>query len=244
MNNYSDREKTLASWLKNSKYTTIFTGAGMSTESNIPDFRSKDGWWRNVDPRTVATTEAMRHNYELFHEFYSMRIQGLKKCKPHRGHEILAQWEQKRLIHAITTQNVDGFHTAAGTRQLLELHGSIRSFRCTNCSRPVSEEQFLHKETCKQCGGNLRPNVILFGENLPEAAWDDSIAHIRQSELVIVIGTSLEVYPASQLPQMTNGKTVYINFEMDERNPNFDLTIKGKAGEVLQRVDELMKSPY
>lgn len=243
-NDYSERVEIIAAWLQNSNNTLILTGAGMSTESNVPDFRSQDGWWRNIDPRTVATVEAMHNNYHVFHEFYSMRIHGLKKCKPHRGHEILSEWEQRGLIHGVITQNVDGFHNAAGNRQVYELHGSIRTFRCINCSKPAEEEQFLHKELCTHCGGNLRPNVVLFGENLPETVWDDSIQLIRQSELVIVIGTSLEVYPASQLPQMTNGKTVYINFEIDKQNSNFNMKIKGKAGEVLQKLDGLIKSQH
>ncbi|MEH7226663.1 NAD-dependent deacylase [Bacillus sp. JJ1566] len=237
----SEEVRTLATWLQNSKYITILTGAGMSTESNIPDFRSKDGWWKNIDPRTVATTDALHNNYEIFHEFYSMKISGLKDCTPHRGHEILAEWELKGLIQAISTQNVDGFHSAAGNRNVYELHGSIRNFRCSKCSYPVQEEQFLQKEPCIECGGNLRPNVVLFGEELPEDSWSQSLNHIRKSDLVIVIGTSLEVYPASQLPNMTNGRTVYINFEVEKHTSSFDLIMKGKAGEVLQQVDGMVK---
>lgn len=233
--------RTLATWLLNSTHTTIFTGAGMSTESNIPDFRSKDGWWRNIDPRTVATTTALQNNFDLFHEFYTMRVQGLKQCSPHPGYWILVDWEKRGLVQAITTQNVDGFHIAAGNQEVYELHGSIRSFRCASCSWEVTEEQFLNKESCKHCGGNLRPNIVLFGEGLPEDSWNASISHIRRSDLVIVIGTSLEVYPASELPNMTNGKTVYINFEVDQHNRNFDLIIKGKAGEVLSQANELVK---
>jgi NAD-dependent SIR2 family protein deacetylase len=237
---YSIEKVALSTWLHNSKYTTILTGAGISTESNIPDFRSKEGWWKNIDPRMVATTDALKNNYELFHEFYSMRIKGLENCAPHKGHEILASWEQKGLIQAIATQNVDGFHTAAGGRNVYELHGSIHKFRCEDCSSPASKELFLTKEACSHCGGNLRPGIVLFGESLPEDSWNSSMEHIRKSELVIVIGTSLEVYPASSLPQMTDGKTVYINTEFSPNRPKFDLFIKGKAGEVLQQLDEIL----
>ncbi len=236
----SSRIKTLATWLQHSKYTTILTGAGMSTESNIPDFRSKDGWWKNIDPRTVATTEALKHNYNLFHEFYSMRLKSLEECAPHKGHKILAEWEQKGLIQAICTQNVDGFHTAAGSQNVYELHGSIHNIRCTTCSKPATIEHFLAKEGCSQCSGKLRPGVVLFGEMLPEESWSASLSHIRKSDLVIVIGTSLEVYPASQLPQMTRGKTVYINMEVDSHRNDFDLIIKDRAGEVLMAVNKLI----
>ncbi|CAG9606866.1 SIR2 family NAD-dependent protein deacylase [Pseudoneobacillus rhizosphaerae] len=237
---YSIEKVVLSTWLQNSKYTTILTGAGMSTESNIPDFRSKEGWWKNIDPRTVATTEALRNRYDLFHEFYSMRIKGLENCSPHKGHEVLASWEQKGLIQAIATQNVDGFHTAAGSRHVYELHGSIHKFRCDNCSFSSSKELFLTKVACSHCGGKLRTGIVLFGESLPETNWNSSLEHIRKSELVIVIGTSLEVFPASSLPQMTDGRTVYINYEMNDNRPKFDLVIKGKAGEVLQQLEEIL----
>jgi NAD-dependent SIR2 family protein deacetylase len=217
----------LADWLRHASHVTVLTGAGMSTESNIPDFRSRDGWWNNIDPRTVATTDALENNYDLFHEFYSMRIHGLETCAPHRGHQILADWERKRLIKAVATQNVDGFHTLAGNHNVYELHGSIHKIRCATCSKPISKEEFLKKESCHHCGGKLRPSVVLFGESLPQDQWNASVAHIRQSDLVIVIGTSLEVYPVSSLPQMTSGKTVYINAEVGSNARNFDLFIQG-----------------
>ncbi len=192
---------TLVVWLQNASYVTVLTGAGLSTESNIPDFRSKDGWWNQIDPRTVATTKALQDQYDLFHEFYSIRINGLSHCKPHKGHEILADWERKGLINAIFTQNVDGFHMAAGNQHVYDLHGSIHKIYCAECSKPASKEPFLKKEKCQDCGGKLRPGVVLFGEMLPEDSWDAALAHISKSDLVIVIGTSLEVYPASQLPK-------------------------------------------
>lgn len=232
--------ETLALWLQKAHYAVVLTGAGMSTEARVPDFRSREGWWKKIDPRTVATVEAMYHHYELFHDFYRMRVQLLKGCKPHKGHDILAQWEKNGLLQAIVTQNVDGFHSAAGNHRVYELHGSIRSFRCVSCGQPATEETFLKKELCKRCGGNLRPNVVLFGESLPQESWHAAMAEIQKSDLVIVIGTSLEVYPASQLPQMTTGKTVYINLEADEHH-YFDLVIQGKAGEVLQQVDKRLK---
>lgn len=231
---------TLSVWLQNSTYTTVLTGAGMSTESNIPDFRSKEGWWQNIDPRTVASTDALGNNYDLFHEFYRMRVNRLKECTPHKGHEILATWEQKGLIQGIATQNVDGFHIQAGNKNVYELHGSIHKFRCENCGKSAEEEHFLSKRNCHYCGGRLRPGVVLFGEMLPEENWRQSLSSIQKSDLVIVIGTSLEVYPVNQLPKMTKGKTVFINTEVDSTHHNFDLIIEGKAGEVLKLVDELI----
>ena len=123
----------LASWIKESKYTVVLTGAGMSTESGIPDFRSKDGWWKNLDPTTVASTYALENKYDLFRDFYIMRINTLKNCKPHIGHKILADWEKRGLVQCIATQNVDRFHHEAGSKNVYELHGNIRTVKCEDC---------------------------------------------------------------------------------------------------------------
>lgn len=230
--------ETLAQWMKQSNKTVVLTGAGMSTESGIPDFRSSSGLWKQVDPRTVATVEAMQNDYQLFHEFYTMRMNHLATCQPHEGHRLLANWEEKGLVHHIETQNVDGFHQAAGSKDVDELHGSIQSVRCQSCGIGAKKEQFFKKETCSACGGKLRPNVVLFGENLPEDCWMRAIQNIKQADVVIVIGTSLEVYPVNQLPSMTKGKTVYINKELSHPHHSFDLVIEGKAKEILQQLDK------
>lgn len=225
----------LSEWLMKSQKTVVLTGAGMSTESGIPDFRSASGWWQNIDPRTVATVEALEQNYPLFHEFYKMRIENLEKVAPHKGHEILAEWERQGLVSLVATQNVDGFHQLAGSQNVEELHGSIRTIRCHRCGKQAKMAAFLEKENCS-CSGKLRPNVVLFGENLPQDSWQKSMCAIEAAELVIVIGTSLEVYPVNQLPSMTNGKTVYINLDTAKQMTQFDLTIQGKVKEVLRQV--------
>ncbi|WP_341299454.1 NAD-dependent deacylase [Lysinibacillus sp. FSL H8-0500] len=226
----------LREWLHASTNTVILTGAGMSTESGIPDFRSASGWWNNIDPRTVATTEALAQNYALFHEFYKMRIENLAKAMPHEGHHILADWEKSGMVSLIATQNVDGFHQLAGSQRVEELHGSIRTIRCDRCQQAAAMEHFFDKIECIHCGGQLRPNVVLFGESLPQASWHISIEAIKAAELVLVIGTSLEVYPVNQLPMMTTGKTVYINLDVSQHKTQFDLTIAGKIKEVLQQL--------
>lgn len=125
----SSKLSLLASWMKQSKYTVVLTGAGMSTESGIPDFRSASGWWRNIDPTTVASRYALKNQYELFRDFYIMRINTLEGCKAHEGHKVLAEWEKRSLVHCIATQNVDRFHQEAGSRNVYELHGNIRTVR-------------------------------------------------------------------------------------------------------------------
>lgn len=239
-NQHSRKILELADLIEKSKYTVVFTGAGMDTESNIPDFRSKSGWWKNIDPSKVASIDALNKNYELFHEFYTMRINSLKNCTPHNGHHILAKLEERGLIQSIATQNVSGLHTKAGSKRVHELHGNIEKIKCDTCGRIAEVSDFIETKNCKRCGdGKLRPGVTLFGEMLPQEAWSATIEEVEKSKLLIVIGTSLEVYPANRIPKMTKGKTVLINME-DDKDMIFDIKIKGKAKEVLEEVNQLI----
>lgn len=225
-------------WLQQAKRIVVLTGAGMSTESGIPDFRSKEGRWRNIDPMTVATIDAYKHNYELFYDFYRARIEALEGVAPHIGHNILANWQRDRHIF-IATQNVDRLHQLAGATQVAELHGTIREAHCGRCQQQAPIEAFLQKEPCT-CGGNLRPSVVLFGESLPNDAWDATMNAIEQADVVLVIGTSLRVYPVNELPKMTRGKCVYINMECEHdiaASYKFDAVLEGKAGDMLQQLD-------
>lgn len=233
--------ETVVDWLLSSNKTVVLTGAGMSTESGVPDFRSASGWWTKTDPQKVATVDALETNYPLFHEFYSMRIQLLEKCAPHKGHYILADWEKKGILHHLATQNVDGFHSQAGNKKVDELHGSIYTFRCHSCGKSATKEAFLAMESCAHCNGRLRPNVVLFGEMLPDKAWMSALSNIQRADVVIVIGTSLEVYPVNQLPMMTKGKKVYINKEMASHATYFDCILEGKAKEVLMELNEQLE---
>lgn len=232
--------ESLAGWIKASGFTVILTGAGMSTESGLPDFRSRRGWWKNIDPSTVATIDALETDYSLFHDFYSMRLKKLEECRPHEGHYILAEWEKRNLVYSIATQNVDGFHKSAGSSKVHELHGSLRSIRCSGCGKPGTVEGFLGGESCSSCGKSLRPGVVLFGEMLPQDAWECALRDIKGADLVIVIGTSLQVYPANQLPSMTKGRTVLINYDAPSGGSRFDLVVEGKARDTLIRLDRLI----
>ena len=232
--------KRLAGWIKQSDFTVVLTGAGMSTESGLPDFRSKSGWWKSYDPSALASVDAMKTNYPLFHEFYCMRIKALKKCQPHRGHYILAEWEKKGLINSIATQNVDGLHRAAGSGNVHELHGSLRSIRCSVCGRPGTVEGFLNRVDCCSCGERLRPGVVLFGEMLPQDAWNSALRDMEKADIVLVIGTSLQVYPANQLPSLTEGRKVFVNYEVQGTVSGFDMVVKGKAGGVLAELDRML----
>lgn len=201
MKKSEDGLKELASaMLKSSANTVVFTGAGMSTDSGLPDFRSKGGVWTNVNPMELATTSAMRGNYDKFHEFYSFRFEQMRGAAPNDGHRILADWEKRGMMSGIITQNVDGLHAAAGSKNIWELHGSVGKVRCMECGSPSGQEAFISGEKCVSCGGRLRPGVVLFGEGLPEDAMSKSWRAAEESDVFIVLGSSLQVSPANQLP--------------------------------------------
>lgn len=232
--------KELANFMKSSRNTVVMTGAGMDTESNIPDFRSKNGIWRKVDPTKVAHIDTLYKNYDLFREFYCSRITKLDNIKPHPGHYVLADLQDKGYIQSIATQNVSGLHAMAGSKNIYELHGNIRDIKCDYCNQPGTINQILKKKNCSNCGRKaLRPEIVLFGEPLPAITWRDATEDIKNSELLIVIGTSLEVYPVNQFPYMTKGKTVYINLE-DVKDYDFDLKMMGRAGEILIKLKEIL----
>jgi NAD-dependent deacetylase len=180
--------------------TVVFTGAGMSTDSGLTDFRSKDGLWSKVDPMELATTQAMRGNYEAFHKFYSQRFEKMGLAEPNSGHRTLADWEAKGLVDCIITQNIDGLHAAAGSKIIYELHGSVGKVRCMECGSPSTQAAFIAKEPCSACGGRLRPGVVLFGESLPNDAMESSWTASENADVFIVLGSSLNVSPANQFP--------------------------------------------
>ncbi|MGQ7890622.1 SIR2 family NAD-dependent protein deacylase [Paenibacillus sp. WC2504] len=232
--------KEVAQIISISKNMVVLTGAGCSVESGVPDFRSPSGWWNQIDPRTVATVKALETNYPLFHSFYTTRVNHLRKILPHAGHAILARWEQVGHIKLITTQNVDGLHQAAGSSHVQELHGSIKEFRCHSCRKATDEEAFVNERPC-QCGGKLRPSIVLFGENLPNDAWQRSMAAIESADVVMVIGTSLQVHPVNQLPFITKGKLILINAEETGQEDRFDFFLRGKAAETLLLIQHYME---
>jgi NAD-dependent deacetylase len=238
--------KKLVDWMRESTHTVIFTGAGMSTEAGLPDFRSKTGLWKAKDPRKLASIEAMYKNPEEFYEFYRMRLATLGEANPHQGHKILADWEKRRIIQAIITQNVDGLHHRAGSNRVIELHGTLREALCLKCKK-VYGSQVLEGggiPRC-ECGNMLKPGVILFGEMLPQDALYQADLESRRSHLFIVIGSSLEVSPANYFPLQardTGAKLVIINMETTIMDEQADLVVRGKAGEVLVKVDDLLKN--
>ncbi|MCZ2257909.1 NAD-dependent deacylase [Sporosarcina sp. G11-34] len=234
----------LINLLQNSKRTIIYTGAGMSTESGLPDFRSaKTGLWETEDPTQVASTEALNKDVENFFEFYRKRVLGLKDCIPHKGHDILAEWERAGLINGIITQNVDGFHSVAGSKNVMELHGTLQTVHCQSCGKKYGSEMYETASFYCTCGGKLRPSVILFGEGLPEGPFKKAVLESEKADLFIVLGSSLTVTPANQFPLLAKeqgAKLVIVNMEPTQFDRYADLVINNrKIGEVLAEVNRM-----
>jgi NAD-dependent deacetylase len=233
--------------LRGSGGAVVFTGAGMSTESGLPDFRSASGLWKtNRRFEELASRNAIETSYAEFVEFYRWRIQMLNAHQPHPGHRVLAGWQRRGLVETIITQNVDGYHTTAGADGVLELHGTLRQVRCENCGGERPNDDFLQVDGfgCP-CGGKRRPTVVLFGEMLPGAVLAAAAKASQAARLFIVLGSSLQVSPANRLPELAllGGATlVIVNREPTPFGSRASLDLRGSIGETLQAVEGLLGS--
>lgn len=231
--------------LKNSKHVVVYTGAGMSTESGLPDFRSKNtGLWEQEDPALIASTDAMNRDVERFFQFYRERVLGVKDCLPHIGHDILAKWEKDGVIKSIITQNVDGFHSVAGSVNVMELHGTLQKVHCETCGEVFANDKYEAEQFYCTCGGKLRPSVVLFGEGLPEEPFLQAVSESEKADLFIVLGSSLTVSPANQFPLIAkdNGaKLLIVNLEPTHYDQYADIVINDrKIGELLSEIDSYL----
>ena len=196
----------LAELIRERQPCVVLTGAGISTESGIPDFRSPAGIWAEVDPFEVASIQAFRRDPERVWSFYRQRIDMLLEAEPNAGHRALAELEEQGLVRAVVTQNIDTLHSRAGSRDVIEVHGSIRSAVCLRCLWAEETEGVLAQldvrpaPLCTQCGEVLKPGVTLFGELLPAGAMERATELARSAELMLVVGSSLDVWPVAGLP--------------------------------------------
>ncbi len=219
----------------------VLSGAGMSTASGLPDFRGVDGLWRHKDPRLLASVSAMENNRDEFVEFYRHRIGMLRGVEPNQGHRVLADWESKGLLKGIITQNVDGLHQAAGSREVHELHGNLRKVSCGRCRASFDSGLFLERDDCPDCGGPLRPGVVLFGEMLSEGAMEAAEDLSGTASSFLVLGSSLEVSPANAYPMLAKragAKLFIINLTPTRLDPMADAVIRG---DIVVALEELRK---
>lgn len=219
----------------------FFGGAGVSTESGIPDFRSTDGLYHqqyDYPPETILSHSFFMRNPEEFYRFYKNKMLCLD-AKPNMAHKKLAELEKAGKLKAVITQNIDGLHQAAGSKEVLELHGSVHRNYCMKCGKFYDAEYMLHSEgvpTCS-CGGRIKPDVVLYEEGLDMTVMSKSIQAIRDADMLIIGGTSLIVYPAAGLIDYYRGnKLVVINMSVTSQDKNADLVIQEPIGKVFSNL--------
>ena len=230
--------ETLKKWVEESRSIVFFGGAGVSTESGIPDFRGVDGLYRQkyaYPPETILSHEFLLQHPEEFYRFYREKILILNAC-PNPAHEKLAQWEREGRLRAVITQNIDGLHQAAGSKRVLELHGSIHRNHCTRCGKFYTAEQIAATTGVPRCdcGGTIRPDVVLYGESLDEKVLRASMDALAHADLLIVGGTSLSVYPAAGLIDLYPGdRLALLNRTPTPRDSRANLILREPIGRIM-----------
>ncbi|RKY83581.1 NAD-dependent protein deacylase [candidate division KSB1 bacterium] len=238
--------------LNNSKRVVAFTGAGISAESGIPTYRGKGGFWTKYDPDKYASIDYFEKDPSYYWSFFKeSRKPILENAKPNPAHYSLAELEKREKLRCVITQNIDGMHQQAGSKNVIELHGTTRNFRCKRCEKFYTLEEIgelLKVELpplCKECKGIIRPNVIFFGEMLPQDALRRAISEAENCDFMMAIGSSLVVYPAAQIPLIAKDKgaiLLIINVEPTGLDLSADYVINEKAGKVLPEIVEHLNS--
>lgn len=247
--NFEERIEKLNELIKNAKKIVFFGGAGVSTESGIPDFRSKDGLYNTLGvkfekyhPEFLLSCDCLQKEPELFFEFYRQKL-NYEGIEPNITHKVLAEMEKKGKLFSIITQNSDGLHQKAGSKRVWEIHGTTLENHCSKCGKKFSADYIFSNEEpipyC-ECGGVVRPNMILYGELLPSFAWGEGEARndLQKADLIIVGGTCLKVFPAAGLieEQTRSKKVVLINREKTLSDDECELVFHESLGEVFSRI--------
>lgn len=233
--------ETFKQWLSESRNIVFFGGAGVSTESGIPDFRSVDGLYSQkfeYPPETIISHSFYVRNPEYFFGFYREKMLPLG-FSPNITHRVLARWEQEGKLSAVITQNIDGLHQKAGSEKVLELHGSVLRNYCTRCRRFYSAEYVKNSPGVPRCscGGIVKPDVVLYEESLDQNVLEQSIRAISQADLLIVAGTSLTVYPAAGLVNYYHGnRLVLINRDETPYDNRADLVFHESLGKIFEKI--------
>ncbi len=240
----TEKIKAAADLIKKSKHTTVFTGAGISVESGIPPFRGKEGLWSKYDPIVLdidyfysKPEESWRVIREIFYDFFG-------KAEPNYAHKAIAELENKGFVKTVITQNIDGLHQAAGSKNVLEFHGTSKTLVCVECGKKFTPEELDFNEEppkCDNCGGLIKPDFIFFGEPIPEPAGTLSFDEAEKADLFIIVGTSGEIMPASTIPFLAERRGAKI-IEINKTESNFtreelpDIFLKGKATEIFEKL--------
>jgi NAD-dependent deacetylase len=242
-NDYQARK--LKKMIADARHFVVFTGAGISAESGIPTYRGENGLWHKYDPSKYADISHFHQDPSYYwHFFQDVRYPVLEKARPSRAHEVLARFQEKGVLSAIITQNIGGLHQQAGDgkRKILELHGNTRRILCLDCGIHYEMTAVFNMLStrlppkCAACGGALKPDVVFFGESLPTAVLDEAVKETKACDFFLVVGSSLVVQPAAELPAMAkrNGaKLVIVNKDPTPLDALADLTIHSGASEVL-----------
>ena len=235
-----------AELIRAAKHMVAFTGAGHSTASGIPDFRSPgSGLWEKTNPMLVASIWAFRLNPQHFYDWIRPMAEIMLTASPNAAHKALAEMEARGLLQVVITQNIDNLHQRAGNRHVLELHGHMREATCVRCYQIVPVDAAFEQDVragkvphC-HCGGVYKPNVILFGEQLPVRVLNEALAEARRCDLMLIAGSSLEVTPASEIPLIaaeSGARTIIVNLQPTDFDGRADVVIHGDVAEVLPRI--------
>lgn len=242
MNRTEENIQTLKSWIFHSDNIVFFGGAGVSTESNIPDFRSEDGLYRQsyaYPPEMIISHSFFERNPEEFYRFYKDRML-YPDAQPNAAHRALAKLEAEGRLRAVITQNIDGLHQKAGSKEVLELHGSVLRNHCMSCGKFFPLDYMIKSEGvphCDSCGGIVKPDVVLYEEPLDNRVMREAVRYIAEADILIVGGTSLVVYPAAGLIDYYRGdKLVLINRDATPKDEEADLCIHEKIGYVFSEI--------
>jgi len=237
----AERLDQAAAILRSARRVVALTGAGVSAESGVPTFREKGGLWEQVRIEDVATPRGFQKDPERVWAFYNARLENLGQVKPNPGHVALARLEGRYEAFALVTQNIDGLHRAAGSRNVLEVHGDLWQVRCTRCGK-VSDrtgEVLAPLPRCGECNGLLRPNVVWFEEELPSGIWAAACEAVAACDCLLVVGTSAAVYPAAGLvwdAKHHGAAVIEVNLEVTDASAVADVSLLGKSGEILPRL--------
>lgn len=237
----NDAAEAFADLVREARRVLVFTGAGMSTESGVPDFRSARGLYGDASIELLASREGFERRFDEWLAFYRGRIAQLQEIQPNDGHRVIARLQASGKVGTVITQNVDGLHVRAGATEVVELHGRIYECHCEGCGAVIPSERYLDDAHLRcACGGKNRPSVVLFGESLPEGAIQRALLGALTSDLVVVLGSSLQVAPANMVPQVAqeNGaRLVIVNHDPTPFDEDADLVIRDGIGATLAAME-------